>query len=168
MIETLRDEIERSGLLSEIQIIEDIVAGRARMAATDTEVWVNVDPELEDEDDPDIPGLLVGVERVLTLPAAQWRAIVGEVVTEIEDAVGDEPVDEAASLADDLALRSVVVFADATLLRLEAPRQFPGCWIHVQLDEELTLEDLTVDEKTDDEDVEFETLDELLDHLRDT
>ena len=96
----------------------------------------------------------------------QWRVIVDEVVDEIEAAVGDEPVNETTPLRADLALKSVVVFASATLLRFEAPRQFPDSWIHVQLDEALAFEDLAVDARDPDaQTVSFDTLDDLLDHI---
>lgn len=145
MIDKLRDEIADSGLLTEIEVGEGIVIGRARVRAAEADVWVNVDPELEEEEAPDLAALLRGIQRILDVSPAQWRVIVDEVVGEIEVAVGDEPVDETTPLRDDLALKSVVVFASATLLRFEAQRQFPDSWIHVQLDEHLAFEDLAVD-----------------------
>ena len=73
---------------------------------------------------------------------------------------------ETTSLRSDLVLKSVVVFAAATLLRFEAPRQFPDSWIHAQLDEQLALDDLAVDAReVDAETVPFNTVDESLDHF---
>ena len=73
---------------------------------------------------------------------------------------------ETTSLRSELVLKSVVVFAEATLLRFEAPRQFPDSWIHAQLDGQLALDDLAVDAReVDAETVSFNNVDELLDHV---
>lgn len=166
MIDRLRNEIADSGLLSDIEGGDGIVIGRARVRAAQADVWVNVDPELEDEEAPDPAVLVRGIRRILDVSPEQWRAIVDEVVDEIEAAVGDEPVNESTPLRAELSLKSVVVFASATLLRFEAPRQFPDSWIHVQLDEELAFEDLAVDARDPDvQTVTFGTLDDLLDHI---
>ena len=95
MIDRLRDEIANSGLLTDIEVGEDIVIGRARVGAAEADVWVNVDPELEEEEAPDVAALLRGIQRILDVSPEQWRVIVDEVVDEIEAAVGDEPVNEA-------------------------------------------------------------------------
>jgi len=166
MIDRLRNEIAHSGLLSDIEVRDGIVVGRARVRAAEADVWVNVDPELEDEEAPDPAVLVLGIRRILDVSPGQWRAIVDEVVDEIEAAVGDEPVTEGTPLRAELSLKSVVVFASATLLRFEAPRQFPDSWIHVQLDEALAFEDLAVDARDPDTPtVSFDTLDDLLDHI---
>lgn len=168
MIDRLCNEIANSGLLSDIEVRDGIVVGRARVRAAEADVWVNVDPELEDEDEvaPDPTVLVRGIRRILDVSPEQWRAIVDEVVDEIEAAVGDEPVNETTPLRAELSLKSVVVFASATLLRFEAPRQFPDSWVHVQLDEALAFEDLAVDARDPDTPtVSFDTLDDLLDHI---
>lgn len=165
MIDNLRDDILSSGLIIDPRVNDGVIFGRAHIAAAGSEVWFNIDPELGDEATTDSGVLLQAVQRVVEVTSEQWQAILGEVVTEIEDAVGDEPVEETTPLRDDLALNSVVVFADATLLRFEAPRQFPDSWVQVQLDADLTVEDLVVEEKDDEDAEEFASLDELLDHL---
>lgn len=166
MIDRLFNEIANSGLLSDIEVGDGIVIGRARVRAAEADVWVNVDPELEEEEAPDPAVLVRGIQRILDVSPEQWRVIVDEVVDEIEAAVGDEPVKETTPLRAELALKSVVVFASATLLRFEAPRQFPDSWIHVQLDEALAFEDLAVDARDPDvQTVSFDTLDDLLDHI---
>lgn len=165
MIDTLRDEILRAGLIVDPQVNNGVIFGRARITAIDAEVWFNVDPELDEEDAPDVGALLHAIERVLALNSEQWRVILSEVVTEIEDAVGDEPIEETTPLRDDLTLNSVVVFADATLLRFEAPRQFPDSWVQVQLDDDFILEDLAIEKKENESAEEFTSLDDLLDHL---
>ena len=165
MIDTLRDTIASTGLIENPQVNGGVIFGRARIAAIDADVWFNIDPELDEEDAPDSAALLRAIERMLALSSEQWQVILGEVVTEIEDAVGDEPIEETTPLRDDLALNSVVVFADATLLRFEAPRQFPHSWVQVQLDDDFMLEDLAIEEKDDEPAEEFTSLDDLQDHL---
>jgi len=165
MIDTLRDEILRAGLIVDPQVNNGVIFGRARIAAIDAEVWFNVDPELDEENAPDVEALLHAIEGVLALNSEQWQVILSEVVTDIEDAVGDEPVEETTPLRDDLALNSVVVFADATLLRFEAPHQFPDSWVQVQLDDDFMLEDLAIEKKDDESPEQFASLDDLLDHL---
>lgn len=149
-IEQLRDAIAASQILADPRIDDGFVWGRARFPAADAEVNVNVDPELEDRPDIDVGALVPAVEHVLGMSAAIWRRIVDAVVEEIEQAVGDEDVIEKTDLRDDLAIRSVVVFVDATLLSFAAPRQFPDSWIRVQLGEDFEVDDIAVDPKDDD------------------
>ncbi|GAB2664154.1 cytochrome C5 [Prescottella soli] len=165
-IDRLRDEIARTGLLTEPQADDGFVFGTARMRAAGTDVTVNVDPELDDRSDMDTAVLLAAVERVLTVTDARWGRIVDSVAEEIEEAVGDQSVIEATDLRDDLTLTSMAVFHDAVLLSFAAPKRFPDSWIRAQLDEDLDVDGVVVDEKDDDtEVVEFESLDDLLDHV---
>ncbi|MGO4205484.1 cytochrome C5 [Rhodococcus sp. TAF43] len=165
-IELLRDEIAESGLLTAPFADDGIVIGAARVPAAGTDVTVNVDPELEDRSGLDTGVLLAAVERVLTIAPARWDQVVDSVANEIEDAVGDQSVIEATDLRDDLTLRSVAVLHDAVLLSFIAPKQFPDSWIRTQLDEDLDVDDVVVEEMDENyEVVEFESLDDLMDHL---
>ncbi|MCL2534957.1 MAG: cytochrome C5 [Nocardiaceae bacterium] len=165
-IDRLRDEIVRSGLLEAAQADDGIVFGTARMHAVGTDVTVNVDPELDDRPDVDTDALLAAVERLLMITPERWNRVVDSIAGEIEEAVGDQRVDEATDLRNDLALRSTVVFHDAVLLSFAAPKQFPDSWIRAQLDESLDVDGVVVDGKDHDTGaVEFESLDDLLDHL---
>lgn len=165
-IDRLREEIVRTGLLTAPQADDGFVFGTARMRAVGTDVNVNVDPELDDRSDIDTRVLLAAVERILTASDARWGRIVDSVAEEIEEAVGDRSVIEATDLRDDLTLTSMAVFHDAVLLSFAAPKQFPDSWIRAQLDEDLDVDGVVVDEKDDDiEVVEFESLDDLLDHV---
>jgi len=166
VIRKISEAIASSGVFTDVEVREDIVVGRARVSAAQAEVWVNVDPELQDGEAPDVAALLRGIDQILGISPTQWDLIIDQIADEIEAAVGDEPVQETTSLRSDLILKSVVVFAGATLLRFEAPRQFPDSWIHAQLDEQLALEDLAVDAReVDAETVSFNTVDDLLDHV---
>ena len=69
------------------------------------------------------------------MTAETLRQIIEEIAQEVEGAVGDDEVTEPTDLRDDLAIRSVVVFADAVLASFAAPRQFPNGRIRVQLSE---------------------------------
>lgn len=48
MIHKFREAIASSGVLTDVEVRDDIVVGRARVLAAQADVWVNVDPELED------------------------------------------------------------------------------------------------------------------------
>ena len=167
MLDTLLARIVESGLLEDPVAENGLVYGRASIDAAGTVVNVNVDPELDDcePDDIDPDALVAAVSRILAVGESRWRAVVDEVATDIDDAVGDEPVIEQIDLRDDLEATSVVVFADALLLAFVAPKQFPESRILVQLDEELEVEGVEVRELDGTETIDFDTLDELLDHI---
>jgi hypothetical protein len=149
-IEQLRDAIAASKFISSPQIGDGFVFGAARLLAADVHVNVNVDPELEDRSEMDAEALVAAIERVLEMSSQVWRRIIDGIAEEIEGAVGDENVIETTDLRHDLAVRSVVVFADATLLTFVAPMQFPDSWIRVQLDEDFEVEDVSIDPKNED------------------
>ncbi|MCY1071033.1 hypothetical protein OV090_40200 [Nannocystis sp. RBIL2] len=145
---------------------DGIVIGAARLPAAGADVMVNVDPELEEQPELDAGALLAAVRRILTITTAQWRQIVDTIAEDIEEAVGGEEVIETTDLRDDLAVRSVVVLPDAVLLSFAAPKQFPDSWIRAQLGDDFEVVEVIVDEKDDGiETVQFESADDLLDHL---
>ncbi|RKT33614.1 hypothetical protein DEU34_2217 [Microbacterium sp. AG1240] len=150
-LDALLDRISESGLLDEPVADNGIVRGRASLDAAGSEVAVNVDPELEEEDEgdgdsPDLDALIDGVTRTLAMSETQWRAVIDAIADEIGEAVADDAVVEQVDLRDDLEATSVVVFADAVLLRFTARRQFPDSRILVQLDSDLEVETVEVEE----------------------
>lgn len=150
-LDALLDRISESGLLDEPVADNGIVRGRASLDAAGSEVAVNVDPELEEEDEgdsdsPDLDALIGGVTRTLAMSETQWRAVIDAIADEIGEAVADDAVAEQVDLRDDLEATSVVVFADAVLLRFTARRQFPDSRILVQLDSDLEVETVEVEE----------------------
>lgn len=166
VLDALLSRIVESGLLDEPVAENGLVYGRASIDAAGTVVTVHVDPELEDHgDDVDLGALLAAISRILSVNETTWRAVIDEVVADIEDAVDDEPVIEQVDLRDDLEATSVVVFADAMLLAFDAPRQFPDSRILVQLDEDLEVSGIEVRDRDGVETVEFDSLDDLLDHI---
>lgn len=166
VLDALLARIVESGLLDDPVAENGLVYGRASIDAAGTVVTVNVDPELEDHgDDVDLDVLLEAISRILAVNETTWRAVIDEVVADIEDAVDDEPVIEQVELRDDLEASSVVVFADAVLLAFDAPRQFPDSRILVQLDEDLEVSGIEVRDRDGVETVEFDSLDDLLDHI---
>lgn len=135
-----------SALLSEADTGDGVVVGRVWFEAVGAEVRVELDQELDDGDDAPPEDLVAALRRVLQLPEGRWRGLVDDIAAEIEGAVGDDDVAETTDLRDDLTLESIDVVGDAVLLTFAAPRQFPDSRIHVQLDEELEIEDLAVDD----------------------
>ncbi|MFF2050184.1 cytochrome C5 [Leifsonia sp. NPDC058194] len=166
-LDTLKDELSRRGLITAPEIEGSFVYGPAHFSAVGGEVMLNVDPEIEEREAPDVGGLCEKVGRLLALSATAWREVIEAAASEIEEAVGPEPIAEPTDLRDDLELKSMVVFVDAVLLSFDAPRQFPDSVIRVLLDEDLVFDDVEVDERDDDHGdvLTFGSLDELLDHL---
>jgi len=165
-LELLQRALLERGVLSGPQVGDGIVRGTAFVDAAGAEVVLIVDPEVDDDEEPAAAGdLVAAAERIVALSEGEWAAIVASIVAEIEDAVGDEPVRETTRLEDDLRLQAVVVLSDAVLLAFDAPTQFPGSTIRVQLDADLRVDDLEVDSGA--ETVAFDDLDGLLDHVTD-
>lgn len=167
-LEELRDRISTSGLLDEPTAADGIVFGRAHLESAGVDVMVNVDPEIQDDDedaDVDIDTLLEGVQRILSVNEKRWRAIVDETATDIEDAIGESEISERIDLRDDLEATSLVVFADAVLVALVAPRQLPESRVLVQLDEDYEIAGVEVVAKDGAETSESDSLDDLLDDI---
>lgn len=166
-LDALLARIVESGLIDEPVAENGLVYGKASIDAAGTVVTVNVDPEFDGDGDDDIDheALIAAISRILSVSESRWRAVIEEVAVDIEDAVDDEPVVEQIDLRDDLEATSVVVFADALLLAFLAPKQFPDSRILVQLDEELEVDGVEVRELDGTETVDFDTLEELLDHI---
>jgi hypothetical protein len=152
LLEELLRRISDEGLLDEPEAEDVIVRGRAHWDAAGSEVTVDVDPEVDDEDDDedeeatDLDALVDGLTRTLAMSEAQWTAVIDAVVDEIDDAPDEEDVAEQTPLRDDLEATSIVVFADAVLLRFAAKRRFPDSRILVQIDENLEVETVEVEE----------------------
>lgn len=163
-LEPLRDLAAASGLVSDPQIGDGIVYGRSRLPATGDEFTLNLDPE-EEDGFTDPATLIASAARFLAIDAATWRAIIDAIAQEVEEAVGDVEVIEKTDLRDDLDIRSVVIFAEMTLLSFAADRQFPDSWIRAQLAEDYEVDGIAVDERNQVETVAFDTLDDLLDHV---
>ena len=140
-LEDLLARVLSDGQLDDPAIAGDVVRGHAHLEAAGTDVTVDLDPENDGDADADIDvdQLLAGVDRIIGVTETRWRAIVDEAATDIEEAVGESDVSERIDLRDDMEAASVVVFADAVLIALRAPRQFPDSRILVQLDDELEV-----------------------------
>ncbi|KQQ49453.1 hypothetical protein [Plantibacter sp. Leaf314] len=131
---------------------------------------LNVDPEPEEQEvEPEPAALADLAQRVLSIPAAEWKVLLDRVVSEIEESDELDEVVETAELREDLVLRSVIVFIDAVLLSFDAPKQFPDSSVLVQLDADLAFEAVEVEADDDDEEggetIEFSTVEELVRRL---
>lgn len=147
-IDQLCKLVAASGLLADPQMGEGFVFGRARLSAANVDINVNLDPE-SDEGGSDVDTLISSAARFLLIGADAWHAIIEAIAEEVEVAVGGAEVIETTDLRDDLAIRSVVVFADTILLSFAANKQFPDSWIRVQLGEGFEVEDIIVDDRDD-------------------
>ena len=80
MIHKFREVIASSGYLTDVEVSEDIVVGRARVLAAQADVWVNVDPELEDGEALDATALLRSIDRILGVSPTQGGLIIDQIV----------------------------------------------------------------------------------------
>jgi len=154
VLNDLLRRVTESGLLDDPQIDEDSVIGVGHLDAAGVEVEVDLDPELDDEDEPDLDGILANLKDVLAVGEERWRAIVEEVASDIEDALDDDELDADVDLRTDLEAIGVGVFADAIIVVFAGETSFPDALVHVQLTPELEVEDIEIigDEDDDDED----------------
>ena len=164
-LELLQRRLLERGVLSAPQIGDEVIRGSAFVNAAGAEVVLFVDPEVDDDEIADVDDLVAAAERIITIGESDWSAIVAAIIAEIEDAVGDEPVQQTMRLEDDLRLHAVVVLVDAVLLAFDAPVQLPDSTIRVQLNDDFLVEDLEVDSGL--ETVEFDDVDALFDHRSD-
>ena len=154
VLNDLLRRVTDSGLLDEPTIDEDTVVGLAHLDAAGVEVEVDLDPEIDDVDEPDVDAILASLSDILSVSEDRWRAIVDEVVTEIEDALEDDEIDSEIDLRTDLEAVGVGVFADAIIVVFAGATSFPDALVHVQLTPELEVEDIEIvsDDDEDDED----------------
>ncbi|CAH0250102.1 cytochrome C5 [Microbacterium sp. Bi128] len=154
VLNDLLRRVTDSGLLDEPTIDDDTVVGLAHLDAAGVEVEVDLDPEIEDVDDPDIDAIMTSLSDILAISEDRWRAIVDEVVSDIEDALGDEEIGSDVDLRTDLEAVGVGVFADAVIVVFAGATSFPDALVHVQLTPELEVEDIEIvsDDDEDDED----------------
>lgn len=154
VLNDLLTRVTESGLVDDPVIEDDVVRGEAYLTGADAEVEIDVDPEIDETDEPDLDALLAAVSRVLSTDEQSWRALLEEVATEIEDALEDEEIAKVADPRVDLEPVGVGVFVDAIIVVFVAEKQFPDALVHVQLTPELEVEDIEIvnDSEDDDED----------------
>ena len=155
VLNDLLRRVTESGLLDDAQIDEDSVIGVGHLDAAGVEVEVDLDPEIDDEDEPDLDGILSNLKDILSVTEDRWSAIVDEIATEIEEAVDDDELSADIDLRTDLEAIGVGVFADAIIVVFAGQTSFPDALVHVQLTPELEVEDIEIigdDDEEDDED----------------
>ena len=152
VLNDLLRRVTESGLLDEPTIDDDTVVGVAQLDAAGVEVEVDLDPEIDDVDDPDIDAIMASLSEILTVSEDRWSAIVDEVVSDIEDALDDDELDAEIDLRTDLEAVGVGVFADAVIVVFAGATSFPDSLVHVQLTPELEVEDIEIVSDDDEED----------------
>lgn len=155
VLNDLLRRVTESGLLDDAQIDEDSVIGVGHLDAAGVEVEVDLDPEIDDEDEPDLDGILSNLKDILSVTEDRWSAIVDEIATEIEEAVDDDELSADIDLRTDLEAIGVGIFADAIIVVFAGETAFPDALVHVQLTPELEVEDIEIiGDDDDDEDDE--------------
>ncbi|MCC4248388.1 MULTISPECIES: cytochrome C5 [Microbacterium] len=152
VLNDLLRRVTESGLLDEPTIDEDTVVGLAQLDAAGVEVEVDLDPEIDDVDDPDVDAIMASLSEILSVSEDRWRSIVDEVVSDIEDALEDDELDAEIDLRTDLEAVGVGVFADAVIVVFAGATSFPDALVHVQLTPELEVEDIEIVGDDDEED----------------
>jgi len=154
VLNDLLRRVTESGLLDDPQIDDDSVVGVGHLDAAGVEVEVDLDPELDEEDTPDLDAILSALKDVLSVSEDRWNAIVDEVASDIEDALDDDELDRDIDLRTDLEAVGVGVFADAVIVVFASETAFPDALVHVQLTLELEVEDIELvgDDEEDDQD----------------
>lgn len=152
VLNDLLRRVTESGLLDEPTIDDDTVVGVAQLDAAGVEVEVDLDPEIDDVDDPDIDAIMASLSEILSVSEDRWRAIVEEVVSDIEDALDDDEIGSDVDLRADLEAVGVGVFADAVIVVFAGATAFPDALVHVQLTPELEVEDIEIVGDDDEED----------------
>lgn len=152
VLNDLLRRVTESGLLDEPTIDEDTVVGLAQLDAAGVEVEVDLDPEIDDVDDPDVDAIMASLSEILSVSEDRWRSIVDEVVSDIEDALEDDELDAEIDLRTDLEAVGVGVFADAVIVVFAGVTSFPDALVHVQLTPELEVEDIEIVGDDDEED----------------
>lgn len=157
VLNDLLRRVTESGLLEDAQIDEDSVIGSGHLDAAGVEVEVDLDPEIDEEEAPDLDAIMSNLKDVLSVGEERWRAIVEEISSDIEDALDDEELDADVDLRTDLEAIGVGVFADAIIVVFAGQTSFPDALVHVQLTPELEVEDIEIigdDDEDDDEDAD--------------
>ncbi|MDQ1083170.1 MULTISPECIES: cytochrome C5 [Microbacterium] len=157
VLNDLLRRVSENGLLDDAQIDEDSVIGAGHLDAAGVEVEVDLDPELDDEGEPDLDAIVGNLRDILAVSEERWRAIIEEVASDIEDALEDDELDADVDLRTDLEAIGVGVFADAIIVVFAGETSFPDALVHVQLTPELEVEDIEIigddeDDEDDDED----------------
>lgn len=139
-------------ILDDPTVADGIVRGGAHFEAAGVTVTVSIDPELDDVDaeldEADVALLIERVEQVLAMGEAEWRNVTDTVIAELEaeDDGAAETAADQVDLDNDLEARSLVVFADAVLVRFAAPRRFRGSRIVAQLNDAFEVEGVDVED----------------------
>lgn len=156
VLNDLLRRVTESGLLDDAQIDEDSVIGAGHLDAAGVEVEVDLDPEIDEDDEPDLDAIMTGLKDILSVSEERWRAIVEEVASDIEDALDDGELDADVDLRTDLEAIGVGVFADAIIVVFAGQTSFPDSLVHVQLTPDLEVEDIEIigDEDEDEDDEE--------------
>ncbi len=154
VLNDLLRRVTESGLLDDAQIDEDSVIGSGHLDAAGVEVEVDLDPEIDEEDAPDLDAIMSNLKDVLSVGEERWRAIVEEVASDIEDALDDDELDADVDLRTDLEAIGVGVFADAIIVVFAGQTSFPDALVHVQVRPVVVVEDFVIggDDDEDDED----------------
>ncbi|WZB73712.1 hypothetical protein WJ972_20250 [Achromobacter insuavis] len=93
-ISHLRDAIAASQLLQDAQARDDFVVGSVRFQPAGVDIHVNVDPELDDNPETCVDTLIANTQRFLAMSADHWKGLINDIALEVEEAVGDEEVEE--------------------------------------------------------------------------
>ncbi|MGF6846599.1 hypothetical protein QFZ51_001834 [Chitinophaga sp. W3I9] len=131
-------------------IDENMLTAKVKLAAIPEPVSLMIDPETVSTEPDDFSALVEATKKLVAyLDGGKFGEIVDAVAREInESAYGQQDVppsaDELTALINDLALTGIEVFPEGFMLNFIAEKIFPGSEIKVQLEEDFSIDDVSI------------------------
>lgn len=131
-------------------IDENMLTAKVKLAAIPEPVSLMIDPETVSTEPDDFSALVEATKKLVAyLDGGKFGEIVDAVAKEInESAYGQQDVppsaDELTALINDLALTGIEVFPEGFMLNFIAEKIFPGSEIKVQLEEDFSIDDVSI------------------------
>ncbi|MEZ2442391.1 hypothetical protein AB6805_11750 [Chitinophaga sp. RCC_12] len=131
-------------------IDENMLTAKVKLAAIPEPVSLMIDPETISTEPDDFTSLVEATKKLVAyLDGGKFGEIVDAVAKEInESAYGQQDVppsaDELTALINDLALTGIEVFPEGFMLNFIAEKIFPGSEIKVQLEEDFSIDDVSI------------------------
>ncbi|WP_436484464.1 hypothetical protein [Chitinophaga sp. ARDCPP14] len=131
-------------------IDENMLTAKVKLAAIPEPVSLMIDPETVSTEPDDFTSLVEATKKLVAyLDGGKFGEIVDAVAKKInESAYGQQDVppsaDELTALINDLTLMGIEVFPEGFMLNFIAEKIFPGSEIKVQLEEDFSIDDVSI------------------------
>jgi hypothetical protein len=131
-------------------IEENMLTGKVKIAALQAPVSLMIDPETVSTAPDDFMPLVEAIKKLVAyLDSGKFQEIVDAVAKEINDSAYEQQdlspsPDELTALINDLTLAGIEVFPEGFMLNFIAEKIFPGSEIKVQLEEDFSIDDVSI------------------------